>query len=320
MSFKISFPILTINALIIIGYFILIKFDLITNSFDYFAFLLFPLTFLLIRFKPIIPFTMSIKQSRLLFILIILSQLSELLYFGIPLLGNLGYVDFGFPIIHHLSLMMWMLIIFTKKNRKFYLAIHIIYCLLIFNRQYLLIGILSYLLSTGINLSFKFKISILSLLVLFLSFIGNLRNQQLGIDFTPFEGFISLPLLSYYDFILFFILGPINSTFSNIDYTFYERLLIFWNTKPEWSLFMKYGLSVGQSFVLFYSTIIFIYVTIYKLFPSRRRIYLPVLIIYTFFTFFSNVILSTVFFANFLVLEFILLSTRIDLNPNISKD
>lgn len=320
MNFKISFPILTINALIIIGYFILWKFDLVTNSFSFFAFLLFPFIFQHIRFKTITPLRFSKKQARFLFASAVLSQLSELLYFGIPLLGNLDYVDFGFPIVHHLSLMMWMLIIFAKKNQNLYLAIHIIYCLLIFNRQYILIGILSYLISVRTILSLRFKIVILALIILFLSFIGSLRNQYLDINFSPFEGFISLPLLEYYDFILFFIIGPINATFNNIDYTFSESLFNFWNTKPEWAIFMKYGLSTGTSFLLFYMALILLYRIIYLLFPYRRRFYLPILIIYTFLTFFSNVILSTVFLANFIVLEFILIISRMSLKSKTQKN
>lgn len=318
MNFKISFPILVINSLIVVGIIVLWSFDLLLVTSDYISFLLFPFIFYFIRFKPIIPFQLTRKQSRLLFIMIVTSQFSELLYFGIPLLGNLSYTEFGFPVIHHISLMMWMLVIFSNKNQKLYLVLHTMYCLLIFNRQYILIGLLAFLFSSKKYLSTQFKITILGLVVLFLSFLGNLRNQQLGVDFTPFDGFISLPLLPYYDFILFFILGPINATLDNVSYTFSEIILSYWNTKPEWALFMEYGVDAGQSFLIFYSILVAIYITIHKLIPSRREVYLPILILYTFLTFFSNVIVSTVFLANFLVLEFILLYCRIDfkVKPN----
>ena len=92
----------------------------------------------------------SIKRSmkldtilwRLYGYLICLIGLSELLYFGVPLLGQVRYIDFGFTILHHIAVTTWLLVFINFKYKLVNLAsviFAVIFPLLIFNRDVFLL-------------------------------------------------------------------------------------------------------------------------------------------------------------------------------------
>ena len=111
--------------------------------------------------------------------------------------------------------------------------------------------------------------------------------------------------------ISFYLIGPINATIEGVFYPFHKNILVYWNTVPEWNSFSNFGVDYRLSFILFYSLIMLINFFVYKISKTRRGIYLPILIVFTYFTFFSKVLMTTVSIANLLVMEFILLFEKI---------
>ena len=307
---RIIIPVLVIGVLIFASHFLLLKNDLILKkTLQPLLILVFSLfTLLLYKEKIQIPL-ISEKQEKLFFKLICTIILIELSYFGIPLLGHISYADFGFPIFHHTSLMLWILILFGRKKNKYFI-IHTLFCLLIFNRQLILFGVLSYLFSNKIKINFYSS----SLAILFITFflgIGYYRNFVLDVEFDPFIGLIELPYLEFYDFILFYIIGPYNASFGNVHYQLSQSIFNFWNTEPEWIIFsLKYKIPKSLSFVFFYGIIIVFLFIIKRIKSSRKFYYAPIIIIYSYFTFFSTVLFTSVFLANILMLELIFLLSK----------
>ena len=312
---RIILPFIVIGFLIFIAYEFLNYNDLIIKKSLQPLFILVFSIFSIFLFKEkiIIPY-LTLKQENLFFKIILISIIIELLYFGLPITGQVLYTEFGFPIVHHISLMMWMLILFGKQKKK-YLLIHTIYCLLIFNRQILLFGVLSYIMSNKTNFNFKTLLITVFFLIFFLA-VGIYRNFVLKIDFDPFFGYIDLPFLEYYDFILFYLIGPYNASFNNLDYGFSDTIFNYWNTVPEWMFFSsKFLIPEYISFIIFYCLIILTLLLIKRMNSTRKFYYVPIIVVYSYFTFFSSVILSTVFVANFLMLELIFLLSKLKILP-----
>jgi hypothetical protein len=308
---SIKIPILSIIALNILAFIILKIFGLI-DFFSDFVFL--SVYFLIILFFPlkkvqIGKFTKF--QEQFLFLLILFIICIELIYFTPPILGRINYTDFGFTIFHHLSLMLWLLILFGEKKFK-YLVINSIYCVLIFNRQFLIFGLISFILTNKYTFSkfhkFLFFASIGSIIL----GLGILRNHILEVDFKPFSGFIILPFFEFYDFVLFYILGPYTSVSEDVDPQFYRQISLFWNTKPEWYFFSSiFRINPVYSFGLFYIFFLILSKIILAFFYKKAKFYIPILFLFLFFTFFSNVIVTTVFIANIVIIEFLFLITKI---------
>jgi hypothetical protein len=312
---RIILPFVFIGLLIFFAFWFLnINNLVIEKSFQPFIILAFSIiSIFLIKEKIVIPY-LTLKQENLFFNIICISIIVELLYFGAPIFGQVIYTEFGFPIVHHISLMMWMLVLFGKQKKK-NLLINTIFCLLIFNRQILLFGVLSYIMSNKIKINFKtFLITIIFLI--FILAIGIYRNFVLKVDFDPFFGYINLPFLEYYDFIIFYLIGPYNASFNNLNFGFSETIFNYWNTVPEWMFFhSKFLIPESISFIIFYGLIIFILLFIKRIKSFRKFYYVPIIVIYSYFTFFSSVILSTVFVANFLMLELIFLLSKLKILP-----
>ncbi len=312
---RIILPFILIGFLIFIAYEFLNYNDLIIKKSLQPLFILVFSIFSIFLFKEkiIIPY-LTLKQENLFFKIIFISIIIELLYFGLPITGQVLYTEFGFPIVHHISLMMWMLILFGKQKKK-YLLIHTIYCLLIFNRQILLFGVLSYIMSNKTNFNFKTLLITMFFLIFFLA-VGVYRNFVLKIDFDPFFGYIDLPFLEFYDFILFYLIGPYNASFNNLDYGFSDTIFNYWNTVPEWMFFSsKFLIPEFISFIIFYGLIIISLLLIKRMNSVRKFYYVPIIVIYSYFTFFSSVIISTVFVANILMLELIFLLSKLKILP-----
>lgn len=312
---RIILPFVFIGLLIFFAFcFLNVNNLVIEKSFQPFIILAFSIiTIFLVKEKIVIP-NLTLKQENLFFKIICISIIVELLYFGVPIFGQVIYTEFGFPIVHHISLMMWMLVLFGKQKKK-YLLIHTIYCLLIFNRQILLFGVLSYIMSNKTNFNFKTLLITMFFLIFFLA-VGIYRNFVLKIDFDPFFGYIDLPFLEYYDFILFYLIGPYNASFNNLDYGFSDTIFNYWNTVPEWMFFSsKFLIPEYISFIIFYCIIIITLLLIKRMNSTRKFYYVPIIVIYSYFTFFSSVILSTVFVANFLMLELIFLLSKLKILP-----
>ena len=82
---------------------------------------------------------------RLFGIFIVFVGFLELGYFGIPLLGQVLYVKFGFPFLHHIAVSSWLLVFVKFRSNffnKFIYFYALVFPLLIFNRDVFILTIL----------------------------------------------------------------------------------------------------------------------------------------------------------------------------------
>lgn len=253
----------------------------------------------------------SERQINLLFGMIFFSALIEFAYFGVPLFSGVSYNEFGFPILHHVSLMGWMLVFFSSKNKINFLIFHFILCFLMLNRQYIFFSLLAFLFSYNGKKKYSYLIFIF-FFVLILA-LGILRNNILEVEFNPLKEFVDSSFLNYFDFVFFFIVGPYVAVFGSSSMEFNDLILLYWNTLPEWRLLtLNIFNNEAVSFVLFYTLfpVIIYFISRIRNFYWTRYL-LPVSFVYIFFTFFSRTLLTTNLIACLMVIIIIDLLTRI---------
>jgi hypothetical protein len=51
-------------------------------------------------------------------LIVILVGILEIVYFSLPLLGTLIYIDFGFSFLHHIAVSSWLLIFIEFKSKR----------------------------------------------------------------------------------------------------------------------------------------------------------------------------------------------------------
>lgn len=263
-----------------------------------------PKRFEIPRFTP--------TQVKALLSLIIFSAGVEFVYFGVPLISGVSYNEFGFPILHHAALMGWLLVFFSPKHKLKFLIFHSFLCLLMLNRQYILFSVLAFLFSYEGKKQSSLLISTLFFAVILA--MGIVRNTILGVEFNPLESFIDVPLLSYFDFVIFFIIGPYIATFGSSSAEFNDLIFLFWNTIPEWRLLtLTTFKSISLSFILFYllSTYILNFGARIINFNWSRYV-LAISFVFIFFTFFSRTLFTTNFISCLLVVSCLDLIDRVN--------
>lgn len=183
----------------------------------------------------------SIKRSmkldtilwRLYGYLICLIGLSELLYFGVPLLGQVRYIDFGFTILHHIAVTTWLLVFINFKYKLVNLAsviFAVIFPLLIFNRDVFLLTLCCLLFKGLIHqkLNIRHLIYASVLFIGLFGYVGKMRsgNMQALLDLPTKFDLASLDIMS------FWLFTYVTSPMFNIHYSFdsgerirYEPLL-----------------------------------------------------------------------------------------------
>ena len=203
----------------------------------------------------------SIKRSmkldsnlwRLYGYLICLVGLSELLYFGVPLLGQVRYIDFGFSILHHIAVTTWLLIFINfkyKLENLISVIFAVIFPLLIFNRDVFLLTLCCLLFKGLIHqkLNTRHVVGATFLFIGLFGYVGKLRsgNAQAILDLpTKFD-------LASLDNISFWLFTYVTSPMFNVHYSFdsgerirYEPLLTVF---PEFykliELFSYFGLYI----------------------------------------------------------------------------
>lgn len=224
----------------------------------------------------------------------------ELLYFGAPITGSVPYNEFGWPVIHHLAVMHWVLVLFGTRRRNLDLAISLVIAVTLFNRQFALFAILSYLLTTTIPAK-RMLISGIAVGASLLA-LGVLRNQTLGVDVSAVDDGSGLPMSGAMFFIYLYLTGPLQSGLALSSDLWDTQLSAFWNTVPEWASLSATSdvVSPAASFALFYG----LFALVAQGLRSSRSWYLrclgTLIHVYTFFAFFSGVVISTPIVANFL--------------------
>jgi len=112
---------------------------------------------------------------------VILSNLIEFAYFGVPLFGASVYVDYGFPLLHHVAVSSWLLL-FVKGKLKIERYLFVIFGVLtpifILNRDLLMLS--SFVFVLYLLLSSRIKLRYLLLfgfsMLLFFGFLGQVRS------------------------------------------------------------------------------------------------------------------------------------------------
>ena len=162
-----------------------------TLPFLYFVFLNIMASFFWNKFKVDFNVTCSLrvkKKVNILGYLVLILISIELLIYGVPILGQVNYTDFGAPILH-VMLVSCLLILsifscFTYRYNKWWIFISLIISLVILNRFLILFicisGVITYI---SINkISFKVYVCLfigLILLVLFFGLLGNWRMSMI---------------------------------------------------------------------------------------------------------------------------------------------
>lgn len=226
----------------------------------------------------------------------------EFAIFGIPLLGGSVYNEFGLPMLHHLAVSQWLLLLFYPRHRKRNLIISLTIAVLLFNRQMALFTIISFLMTTNTSLKLG-KVVVLGALVLAgASIIGLMRNSSLGVDSGGLTALGSAQNIQMFFYILLYLLGPVQSVFGAAESGWELSLGQYWNTLPEWMVFaLWFQIPPAVSFVLFYG--LFLMAGLLLSASRFREVnILGVLVhVYIFFSFFSNVLISTPIIASWLI-------------------
>lgn len=221
----------------------------------------------------------------------------ELLIFGVPLLGQVSYTEFGLPILHHLVAMQWIAILFSENRRFTYLLISVVSAILIFNRQLILLSIISFLISSNISVIRSLSLGALSLASIILLGLYRSTLQGAEISNVPFLQ-VSDQVFSSLFFIVLYILGPFQTVFSDNDPLWERFFQPYWNTVPEWALFNSaFDVNAYLSFVLFYGFFFILVIYFSKLKSKIMISFSTILHTMLFFTFFSRIVLTSSFIA-----------------------
>lgn len=247
----------------------------------------------------------SERAASCIRLLSLLCITAEFIHFGVPLFGSVPYNEFGWPVIHHVAVMGWVLVLFAERYQKYDFVIVLVIAVMLFNRQLALFVLLAYLITSGYSfwkLGGYFLLTMLSVILL-----GMMRNQVLGVEITG-SGTQNLFFDNNLFFISLYLMGPMYST-NFLDSSLWDNYLsLYWNTIPEWALLSHLiGLQSWISFSLFYG----FFCSLVFFFRNSRHPKLQVLgfliFLYLYFSFFSNVLISTPVIANFSVIIFFML-------------
>lgn len=242
---------------------------------------------------------LSSKAQVLIRIGSILALAVELAYFGIPLLGHIPYNEFGWPVVHHLAAMQWVLVLFGKQHKKGDLFLTFVVGALLFNRQMVLFGVLAYLMTTPLPARKLIVTGLVAMLLMTL--LGTLRNITLDVDTNSFSDVSSLSFAGPLFFIYLYLLGPLHQGMNLESEIWDTQLSLFWNTIPEWGRLAAYiGIPPSLSFILFYGIFSFFSYWMRCSDYWNLRVFGILIHIYMFFSFFSGVLLSTPIIGNFL--------------------
>lgn len=243
--------------------------------------------------------TLNERAATVLRIASVSSFAVELAYFGAPLFGALPYNEFGWPVIHHLAVMHWVLVLFGTRHKTLDLLITVVIATLLFNRQMALFGVLAYLMTQRMHIGRL--VAAAAAAIGLMALVGTLRNLTLEVDTASLAETSGLSLGGPLFFLYLYLLGPLHVGLGLESPTWDNYLSVFWNTVPEWAQpAVATGLPPLLSFVLFYGTTV---LASYRLRRSKDwflRVLGSLIHVYLFFTFFSGVLLSTPIIANFL--------------------
>lgn len=222
----------------------------------------------------------------------------ELLYFGVPLLGSVPYNEFGWPVVHHVAVMHWLLVLLGRKHKILDLVIALSIAILLFNRQMALFTLLAYLMTTA--MSYRKALTAAIAAVCFVSLVGIIRNEVFRIETNVTS--VDLPFFDSLFFVYLYLTGPLVSGLALNSDLFDAQLSAYWNTVPEWAILSaKCGIPPALSFAIFFGIVGAISYWLRRTRTWETRCLGLLIHVYSYFCFFSGVLLSTPIIAGFLI-------------------
>jgi hypothetical protein len=242
---------------------------------------------------------------------IVCVSIIEIIYFGIPIIGQIVYINFGFPFLHHIAVSTWLLIFIRVRPGSIQLLFTlfaIAFPILIINRDLFLFTVFC-LICRGVSRN-RLNIGILSaaviLALVMFGVLGEIRSGDVQTRLllpTKFE----LESINVY---VFWVFIYITSPMFNAHYSFllneralYEPLL---TVIPEFYRFVEI-LSFFGFYIYIFAGLLLILIP--RLFRLRDWLCLSVFI---YFQFFMGMVFSNKLFNShtlyvlllFLVIEF----------------
>jgi len=253
--------------------------------------------------SPRTPFVMPRLRPRAVVLVRIASLCAlslELMWFGVPLLGQVPYNEFGWPVIHHLAVVHWVLVLFGDKRKGLDLLISLVIAALVFNRQLAMFAVLAYLMTKPMTLG---RLGFIGLgAIALMALLGAVRNQVLDVDTSAFEDASGFVFAGPLFFIYVYLLGPLHVGLGMESEIWDNFLINYWNTVPEWALLVsRLEVPAPVSFLFFYGTTALVATALRRSRSWNLRSAGSLIHCYTFFSFFSWVVLSTPVISNFLV-------------------
>lgn len=276
--------VLIISTTYLVGNLILNYFRIIDLSYDFIIFVVVTgvLFYLGKRNIKIYVNQASLKYSKIYFFIVLTVFSAEIVYFGVPILNNVKYTEFGFPILHHIVANAWILVLTSKKVDKKILFFVLIIAVCLANRTLLLAAIVAFLMRVEISRNNLIKL-VVSITLLFTA-IGIMRASSGA--FYNIELVQGLVVPEYMFFIILYLLGPSISINGDV-----RNFVIgdYWNTSPEW--YVSAALPDYANFLLFYGLVLLV---IWILSRNRKLNFLVYPIaVHLPLTFFSDYLLTT---------------------------
>lgn len=255
-------------------------------------------------------------------IVIVIVSLIQFFVFGIPLLGDIVYADFGLPFLHHIAVSTW-LFVFIKHKSKFVnfllLAFMFLNPIFIVNRDLLFLSLFlfssRYLLINGIS-TVKALLFLLAGVFLFV-FIGELRS---GYAFDIIELPINFDYKNFGPSFFWLFIYLTSSTFNaafNLDSGSLLLYSNYINVFPEYYAFYRYLGLLG--FYLYFILAVFLIII-----SSFFGLYRYIIIMFLQFQFVMGSVFADKFFIThslFVLLLFFLvfLFKRKEIKPYYNK-
>lgn len=156
-----------------------------------------------------------ITFPRVTALVVMFCSLLEYIAFGIPLLGNVLYVDFGFPFIHHIVVSSWLLIFISRIEkirflRVTFFLVSFINPLLMLNRDVFLLTIFCFMVILIDEGRLRYRGILIGIFILLIIFgiLGQIRS--------PFAlASISLPFATDLSNVPSFVMWPLIYTTSS---------------------------------------------------------------------------------------------------------
>jgi|SaaInlStandDraft_4_1057021.scaffolds.fasta_scaffold14526_1 hypothetical protein len=238
-------------------------------------------------------------------LIVVGSSIIEYTYFGLPILGDTLYTEYGFPFLHHIVVSSW-LVVFIKFRSKKISYLMLIFAILnpifILNRDLLMLTLFiimaRFWLSGYINKK-RFLLAIPLILILF-SVLGDIRspNALNAVD-LPFSFDLTASYLVWP--IIYFTAATFNmlNNFNSLSYDLYSPLI---TTFPE---YYKFIVQFGIFGIIVYVFLAMLPIFYSNIFINREQ---RVFMLFVYYQLIAGILFSSKLFNTHLLFTLLLFS------------